>query len=646
MKKIALFVLAILSSLGCLAGDSVEVWFQNVAVPQGGAAEMVVRWDNQADSLRGFQFDLTLPEGVRLAGARLCETLAVSNPDLKVYVSNGIGGKATVLGFQIPTTPLPKGECDMVTLTFEADIAAATGAHDTTADRLEFTDGARKVSLDGTRTFTITVTPYDKEEHPLVASFHDIEMLRGETADMHVMLDNNMDGLSAFLIELILPDGIHLDGAQPGEGLAAVPNIEVSFNDRRPSDGHTVVVGVGMDGSTLPKGEYELLGLTFRADDEAHPGRFTVATSAVEFSEGNGESCVLPRSVFHVTVMPEVSEDLDICLAFADIDVPQGDVAEMAVGWTNGEEDIVGLQIEFTLPESISLKGVQPEDSLTLNADFAATEPGHYVIVCRSADGCPLQKGVQGLLRLEFHAEFDAPLGTIAVTTLPMEVARADEGSAFLPRQTFYLNVVPAIPIVKVSFPDIDMAPGWQREMSVRWDNHVENVRGFQIEMELPEGIRLVGAQAGDVFAATYPDFYILFSPNYHDKAMVIGMDRSMKAFQRGEYELVRLTFMADDNLSLGTRTVDVSHVEFAIDNGQKINTTERFHINVKEMEPMNGDVDYDGVVGIKDVTASVAAILGNPPSRFFAAYADLDGSGEVDVRDVMLIVGIILNGK
>lgn len=56
--------------------------------------------------------------------------------------------------------------------------------------------------------------------------------------------------------------------------------------------------------------------------------------------------------------------------------------------------------------------------------------------------------------------------------------------------------------------------------MSVRWDNHVENVRGFQIEMELPEGIRLVGAQAGDVFAATNPDFYILFSPNYHDKAL------------------------------------------------------------------------------------------------------------------------------
>jgi hypothetical protein len=119
-----------------------------------------------------------------------------------------------------------------------------------------------------------------------------------------------------------------------------------------------------------------------------------------------------------------------------------------------------------------------------------------------------------------------------------------------------------------------------------------------------------------------------------------------MKAFQRVEYELVRLTFKADDTLPLGSRTVDVSRVEFAIDNGQKINTTERFHINVKEMEPMNGDVDYDGVVGIKDVTASVAAILGNPPSRFFAEYADLDGSGEVDVRDVMLIVGIILNGK
>ena len=119
-----------------------------------------------------------------------------------------------------------------------------------------------------------------------------------------------------------------------------------------------------------------------------------------------------------------------------------------------------------------------------------------------------------------------------------------------------------------------------------------------------------------------------------------------MKAFQRVEYELVRLTFKADDTLSLGSRTVDVSRVEFAIENGLNINTTKQFHINVKEMEPIYGDVDYDGVVGIKDVTTAVAAILGNPPSRFFAAYADLDSTGEVDIRDVMLIVGIILNGK
>lgn len=62
--------------------------------------------------------------------------------------------------------------------------------------------------------------------------------------------------------------------------------------------------------------------------------------------------------------------------------------------------------------------------------------------------------------------------------------------------------------------------------------------------------------------------------------------------------------------------------------------------------EPVPGDVDGDGIVGISDVAAIVSAILGEQPQKYNANNADLDGSGDVDINDVMTIVSIILNGE
>ena len=57
------------------------------------------------------------------------------------------------------------------------------------------------------------------------------------------------------------------------------------------------------------------------------------------------------------------------------------------------------------------------------------------------------------------------------------------------------------------------------------------------------------------------------------------------------------------------------------------------------------GDVDHDGEVGINDVMAVVAHVLGNTPEVFYPTEANLDGDSEIGINDINEIVKIILDG-
>ncbi len=57
------------------------------------------------------------------------------------------------------------------------------------------------------------------------------------------------------------------------------------------------------------------------------------------------------------------------------------------------------------------------------------------------------------------------------------------------------------------------------------------------------------------------------------------------------------------------------------------------------------GDVDHDGEVGINDVMAVVAYVLGNTPEVFYPTEANLDGDSEIGINDINEIVKIILDG-
>ena len=61
------------------------------------------------------------------------------------------------------------------------------------------------------------------------------------------------------------------------------------------------------------------------------------------------------------------------------------------------------------------------------------------------------------------------------------------------------------------------------------------------------------------------------------------------------------------------------------------------------DVSPMLGDVNNDGKVDIVDVTMTISHISGTTPEGFIEAAADMDGSGEVDSKDLNAIISIVL---
>jgi hypothetical protein len=57
------------------------------------------------------------------------------------------------------------------------------------------------------------------------------------------------------------------------------------------------------------------------------------------------------------------------------------------------------------------------------------------------------------------------------------------------------------------------------------------------------------------------------------------------------------------------------------------------------------GDVNNDGQVDVTDIMLIVGNILGDNPQDFFRSRADMDKNGIIDVTDVMLVVNVILDG-
>jgi hypothetical protein len=58
---------------------------------------------------------------------------------------------------------------------------------------------------------------------------------------------------------------------------------------------------------------------------------------------------------------------------------------------------------------------------------------------------------------------------------------------------------------------------------------------------------------------------------------------------------------------------------------------------------PLKGDADGDGDVDVDDIRLTVSHILGQNPTGFSKAAADMDGNNVVDITDLTAIIAVAL---
>lgn len=123
------------------------------------------------------------------------------------------------------------------------------------------------------------------------------------------------------------------------------------------------------------------------------------------------------------------------------------------------------------------------------------------------------------------------------------------------------------------------------------------------------------------------------------DYELVIEMRDGTKRFTQVTDDYPLLGYMSlMDGFWLRVYTGETDYFEVKCDDISQLYTQEATSITLK------GDVNGDHVVNISDIVDTINYIHGNPPADFNITAADLNADGDVNEKDITMIIDIILN--
>lgn len=120
---------------------------------------------------------------------------------------------------------------------------------------------------------------------------------------------------------------------------------------------------------------------------------------------------------------------------------------------------------------------------------------------------------------------------------------------------------------------------------------------------------------------------------------LVIEMRDGSKQFAKVTDDYPILGYMSlIDGVWLRVYTGETDYFEVKCDDISQLYTQEATSITLK------GDVNGDNMVNIGDIVDTINYIHGNPPVGFNITAADLNADGDVNEKDITMIIEIILN--
>lgn len=687
MKKL-FHILTLMLVAGALHAQAAnELRIDDFSIQAGDTITVPVLLDNPDTDFAAFQFDLYMPAGLSVAegGFKLGERASSSHQ----LMTNVNGDHTTVMAFSFPATNFTWQSGAVLTI----DVVAAPGF-----------EGQAVINV---KNIALTTADAHEHSHPDIAVtvtaqefivlgnefyMNDFEIAPGTALRVPVVLDNHASAIAGFQFDMYLPSGITTTASsftlsdRKGETHQLVANY---------NGDHWSVVAFGFPTADFSGDSGDILYIDFTAS-KSFTGSAVISFCNIVLSTSDAHES--PIDNFDVNVTANGVYVPSDHLIIEDFSVKPGKTKIMPVLLENEVTQFSGISFEMTIPEGLTvaddafeLTDRAPNHNLNITAlsdnSYKVEVKGKYGRLFTGTSGAVLNIEVAADRTFEGQAVINVSNVRLLepnsdVTTLDNFDVTVTADGVFVPENLFYIN-------------DFEITPGQTLQVPVIMDNEATPVAGFQLKLEMPDGLTAHGVTLSDrkteshqVMANTngsivsiatfsYPVanfsgnsgevmyINVTASRNFSGTATIHVTDVVLTSADEVETLIddfdVNVTangvYVPSDNLSISdftiapgrstqvpvvltNETVEVNAVEFDLEVPQELSVASQARLGERANGHMVTITQQGSFLHVEELSNPVAAFTGDDGNIMFLkfnAVREFTGSAVINVKNVVL---------
>lgn len=350
-------------------------------------------------------------------------------------------------------------------------------------------------------------------------------------------------------------------------------------------------------------------------------------------------------------------------LSVANVTLEPGGEATLVIDFNFTTDNFTGYQFDLVLPEGI-VTVKDEDDAPSFELGEGVYYKSHTIsashlsscdrFVCLSTNSSVFKKMQGVLLTIPISADATADGGTYEGTLKKIQFGTKDG-------QTIYLDDVPFS--IKVNsqggetpsgdrliVEGVSASQGATVNLDIQFEFETDNFTGYQFDLVLPSGVDAVideeGAPTFELGEGVYYKSHIVSASHLSSCDRFVCLSTSSMVFKKKNGILLTIPLSVDAAVKNGALQGKLKSIQFGTQNGSTIYFEDvPFTIMVGDESPV-GDINYDGLISIADVTALVNIILGKDneePYVYNHKAADVNGDKAISISDVTALVNIIL---
>ena len=619
MKKL-FHILTLLLVAGALHAQAAnELRIDDFSIQAGDTITVPVLLDNPDTDFAAFQFDLYMPAGLSVAegGFKLGERASSSHQ----LMTNVNGDHTTVMAFSFPATNFTGQSGAVLTI----DVVAAPGF-----------EGQAVINV---KNIALTTADAHEHSHPDIAVtvtaqgfivlgnefyMNDFEIAPGTALRVPVVLDN-ASTIAGFQFDMYLPSGITTTASsftlsdRKGETHQLVANY---------NGDHWSVVAFGFPTADFSGDSGDILYIDFTAN-KSFTGSAVISFCNIVLSTSDAHES--PIDNFDVNVTANGVYVPSDHLIVEDFSVKPGKTKIMPVLLENEVTQFSGISFEMTIPEGLTvaedafeLTDRAPNHNLNITAlsenSYKVEVKGKYGRLFTGTSGAVLNIEVAAGRTFEGQAVINVSNVLLLepnsdVTTLDNFNVTVTADGVFVPENLFYIN-------------DFEITPGQTLQVPVIMDNEATPVAGFQLKLEMPDGLTAHGVTLSD----RKTERHQVMANTNGNIVSIAAFSYPVANFSGNSGEVMYVNVTASRNFS-GTATIHVTDV--VLTSANEVETLiDDFDVNVTA----NGVYVPSDNLSISDFTIApgrstqVPVVLTNETVEVNAVEFDLEVPQELSV--------------